>query len=74
MYQNLSGDVNVILCRSVKTQTLAAGLSPSYLRVGGTDADFVIFTGREVSTDENIRKFDPINFTMSGNKREIYAK
>uniref|UniRef100_K1Q170 Heparanase n=1 Tax=Magallana gigas TaxID=29159 RepID=K1Q170_MAGGI len=51
--------------KSVKTQTLAAGLSPSYLRVGGTDADFVIFTGREVSTDENIRKFDPINFTMS---------
>lgn len=51
--------------KSVKTQTLAAGLSPSYLRVGGTDADFVIFTGREVNTDENIRKFDPINFTMS---------
>lgn len=65
--------MNVILCRSVKTQTLAAGLSPSYLRVGGTDADFVIFTGREVNTDE-IRKFDPINFTMSGNKRKIYAK
>lgn len=66
--------MNVILCRSEKTQTLAAGLSPSYLRVGGTDADFVIFTGREVNTDENIRKFDPINFTMSGNKCKIYAK
>lgn len=75
MYRNVRGDVNFILFRSVKIQTLAAGLSPSYLRIGGTDADFVIFnTGREVNTDENIWKFDPLNFTMSGNKSIKYAK
>lgn len=66
--------MNSILCRSVKIQTLGAGLSPSYLRIGGTDADFVIFTGMELNTDENIWKFDPVNFTMSGNKSKKYAK
>ena len=43
-----------VISRSEKVKTLASALTPCYLRVGGTDADFLIFDdgmGRKRDTD-----------------------
>ncbi|EDO32634.1 predicted protein, partial [Nematostella vectensis] len=42
---------------SVRVQTLARGLSPAILRIGGTDGDFAIFQ----ETDENALHGDPLS-------------
>lgn len=38
-------------CSSSKVHTLASALSPCYLRVGGTEADFLIFSNDDTSSD-----------------------
>nr|XP_022319991.1 heparanase-like [Crassostrea virginica] len=53
--------------KSVRIQTLAEGLAPAYFRIGGTDADFVLFSGSgsKPTPGDNNERFDPVNFTMS---------
>ncbi|KAK3595333.1 hypothetical protein CHS0354_004488 [Potamilus streckersoni] len=53
--------------RSKSVQTLAKALSPSYLRVGGTPADFLIFQDGEKSAWQNLSfaKQNHTEFNMS---------
>ncbi|XP_053407885.1 heparanase-like isoform X2 [Mercenaria mercenaria] len=41
---------------STRVKTLAAGLAPSYMRVGGTGADFLIFVNDKLSTSKTSYK------------------
>lgn len=53
---------------SVKLKNLATALSPAIVRIGGTDADFLIFNGTRSSDgyEDRKRTYGRINFTMSG--------
>ncbi|XP_055865224.1 heparanase-like isoform X1 [Biomphalaria glabrata] len=49
---------------SQKLQNLAHALSPAYIRIGGTDADFLIFNPNELTEAENEMSYKPVsNYT-----------
>lgn len=55
---------------STKVQTLAAGLAPCYLRVGGTDADFLIFGNNPNSYKTKVDYSKTYQPSVTINKRQ----
>lgn len=57
----------VFFCSSEKLKALAKGLSPAYLRIGGTEADYVIFDPDDIGVKTTTDVTTTLNRTVRYN-------